>query len=370
MRIKGAVYTATAGLLATCVWTATASAQNFMVYEYGASAGAVSQVSIANLAPNWVVTGVRNGSGDAEVITWESTGHALIRQGSATLTANGIDDAGVSIAALTPNLVVTSAVHAGVLQLASWSISTTGAVKLAGSWLFGSVDSARIAKLDSGSFIVADEWSPSNGGTLTSIITFKINSSGAIVFEGASNITYGTMVAATATSSSQFVTAIRDTAGDLQLYSWAINAAGVVSLQAIASAGSVSQLDIAAWDAGHVATPVVNGSGKLEVIDWAVNPSTGAITRVSSATAGTASQVAASTIGPLIFTASVNSGGKVDAGVWGYNGVQLTAGATAQDEAATLISAAPLSTGLYSVTATRTSSGDLQLDVWSGDYVP
>ena len=43
-----------AALIAACMAAATASAQTYMVYEYGASAGAVTQVSVANLAPNWV----------------------------------------------------------------------------------------------------------------------------------------------------------------------------------------------------------------------------------------------------------------------------------------------------------------------------
>ena len=53
MNVNRKVYTLGAGLMAACMAAATASAQTFMVFEYGGSAGAVSQVSVANLAPNW-----------------------------------------------------------------------------------------------------------------------------------------------------------------------------------------------------------------------------------------------------------------------------------------------------------------------------
>lgn len=129
MNIKRKVYTA-AGVMAACMTAATASAQDFMTYEYGASAGAVSQVSVANLKPNWVVTGVRNSAGEVEVIAWESNGHALIRKGSAT--GPTIANAKVTTVAVSPNLVVTAAIGTlGFVALYSWSVSASGAVTLA-----------------------------------------------------------------------------------------------------------------------------------------------------------------------------------------------------------------------------------------------
>jgi hypothetical protein len=99
MNMNRKVYTVGAGLMAACMAAATASAQTFMVFEYGASAGAVNQVSVTNLAPNWVVAGVRNASADMEVITYESNGTALVRKGSAS-SAGTLSDVGVSTVAL------------------------------------------------------------------------------------------------------------------------------------------------------------------------------------------------------------------------------------------------------------------------------
>jgi hypothetical protein len=361
MSMNRKVYTAGAGLMAACLAAATASAQTFMTFQYGASAGAVSQVSVANLAPNWVATGVRNSAGNLELITWQSNGTALIRGGSAT--AGAIGNAGMATIAMSPTSVVTGAVNAnGIMEITFWYVSPfSGAVKLIESSIFGiSAQGVRLTKLDSSRFLAATE---DANGDLTLSLWAVDDTVG--LYGYISGVT-GSAASIAAVSTSQAVTAFRNSAGDLELDSWSVTSANTIVHQATITAGAVSDLDITAWaDAGHVATPVVNSSGKLEVIDWIVNPTTGAITRESSATVGPASQVAASTIGTLVFTAVDDSGGKVDAGVWGYNGAQIGQGASAQQEAITAVSAAPLSTGPYSVTATRTKAGDLQVDVWN-----
>jgi hypothetical protein len=362
MKTNRNVYTAAAGVIAACMAVATASAQNFMIYQYGAAAGAVSQTSVANLKPNWVVTGVRNGQGKMELITWKSNGHALLRKGSAV--GQPLDNASVATVALSPTLVVTGGVYLGALQLTTWSISSTGAVTFGTYLLSSDATSVRMTKVDSGRLLVATE----SDGQLQ--VTLFAISPTEIIFQGVQYGVAGTIPSITSVSKTWFVTAMRTSAGDLQLDSWTVSAGNALSHQETASAGAVSALDITGWDSGHVATPVRNGGGDLELIDWSLNTSTGDITRNSSQNGGAISQVTASTMGTEIFTASINSTGNVDAGVWGYNGSQITAGDSAAEEAANEVAAAPLSTGLYSVTATRTASGTLQVDVWTGDYTP
>jgi len=365
MNINRRVYTAAAVLTAACMAAATASAQNFMVYQYGASAGAVSQVSVANLKPNWVATGVRNGAGEVELIAWKSNGHALLRKGSATCPTV-VENASVATVALTPNLVMTGAIYLSTLQVTPWSVSATGAVTCgAYGLLFTAASSVRMTKLDSERLVAATDGNGQLNLSMWAMIDGQIdNITGAPVLGSE-----GTIPAVAAVSPSWLVTAIRNGAGDLQLDSWFVTEGNAILHQATATAGGVSELDITAWDSGHVATPVRNSAGDLELIDWTLNTTTGAIVRESSITVGGISQVAASTIGSLVFSASLNSSGNVDAGVWGYDGTQIEAGASAPQEAGTAVAAAPLSTGLYSVTATRTAAGNLQVDVWSGDYV-
>ena len=266
--------------------------------------------------------------------------------------------------ALSPTRVITAVVDPfGLVELTSWSVSSTGAVT-PGSSLPGEVaKSVRMTKLDSNRVVTAVE---DAGGELY-LSVWSISSGGAITEESSTGgFTGATMVSVAAVSSSQVVTAICTSAGDLELDSWSISPASAIAHQRTNSAGAIFAVDITAWAGqGHVATPVSNGSSKLEVVDWTVNPTTGAITRQSSATVGGAGMVAASTIGTLVFTAVQNSVGKVDAGVWGYTGSQIGQGASASQEAITAVTAAPLSTGPYSVTATVTTTGDLKVDVWN-----
>jgi len=367
MNIKRNVYAAAAGLMAAYMAAATASAQNFMEYQYGATGGSVADVSVANLMPNWVVTGVTEGdadSSDQTLTTWESTGHALVKRG----VGHGplLDNWGMVTVVLTPNLVVTGGMRQGSLRLTSWSISSTGAVTLGKTTLADEVQGLAMTRLDSGRVVVA---ALNNVGQLNISVWAVTPSS--ISLEGQINGIACNDLAIAALSSSQIVTAVQTASGDLQLESWSVNDAGALTYLEDNSAGGIKQVSITAWEAGHVATAVINSLNDLEVIDWDVNPNTGVITRVSSANVGAVSEVAVSTIGPLIFTASVNSSGNVDAGVWGYSGPQLTAGDSAQREAAKGVLAVSLNpAGLQSVTASANSAGNLQLDVWSGDYVP
>jgi len=367
MNIKRTVYTAGAGLLAACMAAATASAQDFIEYVYGNSAGAVHSVSVANLKNNWVATGVTNSAGNLELIAWaaNSGNTELLRKGAATDTTLGnLGSAPVSTLAPTGKFVITAVSSAGEVWLVPWSVSSTGAVT-EGTPVFGGYGTApHMAQINSTHFLLAvvDHAGLLN---LSSWVGTSTEFSELSQITGVA-ATYATVIAVVAPA--QFATAIRTTGGDLQLDSWLVSANYEFTHQATISAGGISQVDMAFWSFG-VATVVRNSLGDLEVIDWFVDAVDGAFTRGESTDLGAVSQVAASTISGDLFTASVNSTGDVDTGIWGSNGAQLLQGASASQEAATLVSAAPLSS-LYTVTATRTAAGKLQVDVWFGEYVP
>ena len=360
MNIKRNVYTAAAGLLATCLAAATASAQGFMGFDYSASAGAVSQVSVANLKSDWAVTGVRNGSGLIELITWKSNTIALERMGSATGPAIG--NGPVSTVAVTPELVLTAVpTPDGSSALISWNIGPKGVVTL-GNTVNITGQSLSVAKLNSSRVVTS--YVDVNG--LVAVYVYTVSSSGMTLSAGG-EVAAGTIPSVAAANKTQFVVAFQTTSGTLEVDAWVVKHDGVVAPTGTGSAGAISEVQIAPDGIGGVATAVRNGGGELEVIDWGV-PSTGEIYRASSADVGTVSQIAISTINGQIFTASIGNAGAVDAGVWGYDGLQLQAGASAQGEAANMVAAAPLA-GELSVTATRTAAGNLQVDVWLGDYV-
>jgi hypothetical protein len=359
MKMNKKVSVAAAGLMAAYMTAATASAQTHMVFEYGASAGTVSGVSVANLKPNWVVTGVRNGSNDMELIVWESLGTSLKRQGSATGPMAGVGN--IATVALSSSRVITAAVsNSGLLELTSWSVSSSGTVTAGSTTEAESAANLSMTGLDSSHVVVA--FSGLNGWLQLDL--FSVSANGTIAEESSAFDTGGAAVTSvTALGNGQIVTAVQDAFADLYLVSWSVSNA--FSFQNSALAGNIRDVSITSWGSeGHVATALSNSAGDLEVIDWSVNPTTGAITREGSVTKVTASQVAATTIGRYVFTGVVDSHGKVDAGVWGYNGSSFIEAASAEQEAITAVSVAPLSSGNQSVTASRTSSGDLRVDVW------
>ena len=159
MYIKRDVYTAAVGLLAACMAAATASAQDFIEYAYGNSAGAIHSVSVANLRTDWVATGVTNSAGNLELIVWASNGTngmKLLRKGSATDTTLGnLGGAPVSTLALTGNFVITAVAAAGEVRLVPWSVSSTGAVTEGAHSSAGPGTSARMAQIDSTHFLLA-----------------------------------------------------------------------------------------------------------------------------------------------------------------------------------------------------------------------
>ena len=111
---------------------ATASAQNFMVYQYGARGGPVNDVPVATLMPDWVVTATTEGAGSSTyqaLTTWESNGSALVKQSVAY--GPKLESGGMATVALHPKLVVTAGAAPGAqCAYTSRSISSTGGVTL------------------------------------------------------------------------------------------------------------------------------------------------------------------------------------------------------------------------------------------------
>jgi hypothetical protein len=129
MKANRKVYAAAAGWMAALMTVATGSAQTHLVVAYSGSAGPVSGVSVANLKPNWVATGVVDLSGTLELIVWESTGTSLKRMGSAFGPVVPFPE--LATVAVNPNLVITVERSAGsFMQLTSWSVSSNGTVTL------------------------------------------------------------------------------------------------------------------------------------------------------------------------------------------------------------------------------------------------
>ena len=361
MNVNRKAHTAVAGLI-TCVAAATASAQPYIQHVAEAAAGAVSQVSIANLKPNWVVTAVCNSSGNLELGTWQYANNALTLKSSAQAS---LAASKVAIADLSSSRVVTAHIDPNSnLVVEVWSISSTGAIGLEGGYIAEAASTVDIARLSSQRVVTAVR---DSSGNLT-LHVWGITSSGTVNSKGI--VTDGAVSKASVTSmsSSQFVTAVQTSTGNLMLSSWAVDSNGNITYQADANKGTITQVDVTAWGAaGHVGTAVRNGSLNLEVLDWLVDPTTGSITLQASKGGGAATKLAVSTIGTLIFTAAKDSSGKLSVGTWAYGGstgTQFLEEASLEYDAASIVAAAPLGSSTHSVTASVNGSGHLELNVW------
>jgi hypothetical protein len=179
---------------------------------------------------------VRNGGNNVELIAWESTGTALTRKGSATgpATSNGP----MATVALSSSQVITATeTDNGILQLTSWSVSSTGAVTLGSSTIAQNAQVLSMAKLDPSHVIVA--FADLGGGLELSL--FSVSTNGTITYETTQiALTAANMTGIAAISSSQVVTAFQNGYGDLVLISWSVNANELLGPMSITQQESAS----------------------------------------------------------------------------------------------------------------------------------
>jgi len=201
------------------------------------SVGTVSQVAIANIGFGWVVTAVKNGSGDLEVIVWQDTGTGIVRRGSKIA---GAITFGIGVTAVPGPVpyratVVTAAFNSSFdLELISWHVSSSGAVTRAGSA------------------------TSTQGGTTVAINQLGEQACG----DPAAELCFGT---------------VTNSSADLTVSVWdMVLATGVLSLRSTISAGAADNVGISQGVDGPVPgndyfLTAANVSGNLEVTLWDAN---------------------------------------------------------------------------------------------------
>jgi len=384
------------GLLAA----ATVCAQSPTITPvYGSSkAGAVSQVSIVALQPGWLVTAVKNSSGNLQLIVWHDTGTAIIRKGSYKAEAITY---GPVVAALNSNLVVTAAFNSAFqLELDSWNVSSTGAI-------------THLSRFDAGMFgnSVAITASAACGCAVTATNGSSNLDESVWWVSPAGLITVGPSISTGSGNIDQVAIASESPgAGELDLMN-AVSAGGTLDVtpavfefealltggvctgylshdcfgfppSGIAGAGAIGQLAVAYWYSTPTVlaadliytTAVVNGSGNLELISWDDDLSLENTARLASGTAGAASQVALTTLGPapagpggpLPVTAVVNGKGNLSVEVWYSTGPKTLKELATYNTKSPITQVAVASEGdsAHVVTAAESSKGDLEIQVW------
>jgi hypothetical protein len=338
---------------------------------YSNSAGEVGQIAMTTLKTGWVVTAVSTSTNNLEVISWNDTGTALARTGSATGDVI-FPLFGLAITTLDSGRVVTAAVSpaTGDMELAVWKISSTGTVSKQSSVLGGVVSEVSVATLDSGRVVTAMQ---NSSGDLK-VRVWKISSTGAFTTEGAYTAGAASQIAIVGVNASQVVTAFRNGSEDLELIAWSIDGSGNVTRQGEAKGGPVAKVAISYW-APSIVTAVETEKVALGFNTWSLDTS-GNITKTYSTTGGEAFGVALCVFPTqpgqtLPFTLVENSSDDLSVAVWDYapdeeNIIYELASYNGTSYVAPQLAAASEGPGrpYFIVTAVRNTSSDLRMKVW------
>jgi hypothetical protein len=291
------------------------------------SAGAVSRVAVGAFGDSEVLTAVRNGSGDLELIGWTTApaDFAVTRTADSGSQAGEVSE--VALALHGRRAITAVRAGDGHLLLISWD-------------------------------------TPPGLGTITR------------TWDSGTTAGQASDIALTTLGDDLLVTACRAGDGHLLLISWRLEPDGTVSRlhDSAHHAGEVDLVTVTAVDAANVVTPVRNGSGNLELIGWGVDPGTGAISRWgdSGSQAGEVGEIAATVLpsfGPAgdVLTAVRAGDGHLLLITWHPDPVAgtITRVADSADGAGTAsaisVCATTTASGPKFVAAMRRGSGNLEL---------
>lgn len=192
-------------------------------------------------------------------------------------------------------------------------------------------------------------------------------------------------VASAQIANDEFVTAVRNSSGDLEIIEWWANLQ-TSQLVRIASVnlGPVSAISITSESTtdtfypGVFVTAAINANGNLDVISWLAPPN-GPIMKITEIEGDPASAVSVSTVTfNLFLTAIRNGSGNLEISSWylNYPSWTITQGGTTYAGAISQVAAVGLAgqyntqggSGFAGVTAVLNSWGALELIDWNSDY--
>lgn len=204
---------------------------------FGNAAGAISQVASVQVANDQFVTAVINSTGNLEVIAWYAnlSTKQLVRQG--TWVAGPVE---TYYAYEWPAVAISSpfSLNAGIS-----GVFTTAAINSNGN-----LDVIYWQLKPNGAISPISESALDGGATAVSVASVYSNQNGY----------------------PQFMTAIRNGSGDLQLSLWYVDPAMGITFSGNGYAGAINAVSIACLQdlTSDVITAVSNSAGELEVIQW------------------------------------------------------------------------------------------------------
>ena len=336
-----------------------------ITHSHNASAGAIGALALTRLAPDHVLTAVRDGSGNLKVIAWKvGSDGSLTRQGDASA-------GGISLVAMTdwpagPGVVTAVRTASGTLKVIAWALHSDGTVHRRGDADAGAVKELSISSPSGFDGVVT---AVVNGSGELEVIAWKLAADG--TFQRLTTGTGGKCsdLAVTALSkaggSARVAVGLRTESGDLKVIVWKVGS--TVARLDEKTAGAVTEVAITARSTPNadVLTATRGADGDLDVIGWSVADD-GTLTRGAKATGGAATGLSVTTWKPDIHTyvvTGVRAGdGDLKLIVW-RNGADLARHGEITGVAVSNVKITGWDGGV--VTAGQDSAGNLRLDSWA-----
>jgi len=349
----------------------------------GASAGEASHLTIQPFISTEVLTALRNGSGNLELIGWHIESDKIVRGADSGTQAGTAQEVALTLMARARHAITAVRSGSGRLLLISWDVpfglKTIRRLADTGS---AAGEASQIAMTALGTAMLVTALRAGNGNLL--LISWGLASDGTMTRLGDSNPAGQppqagevSLVTIAPLGSNTVVTAVRNGRGNLELIAWNVSSDGKhIRRQGDSGnqAGAVGEIAIYPTRddlAGPgVLTAVRNGSGNLELIPWKVlDGGLGGVVRTGKGIeAGTASHIAISPAGtPPTYVASMRRGsGDIEliAFQLGGNGAIARTGDFGQREGTDVTETAIASLGGPAVTATR-QANFLNVITWS-----
>lgn len=258
----------------------------------------------------------------------------------------------------------------GTLKLIAWDVAAGGAISRTGDSgdQAGAASSIAIARNTSGSqFVTACR--ASNGSL--KLISWDVNNAGSTITrlgDSGSQAGAATLIQIVAVSQDRFVTACRDSDGDLKLIGWRLQANGSLTRLADTGnqAGEVSEIALTRLASNRVVASVRAADGSLKLISWSVSDN--AITRLSDSAnlAGAATMIRAAVdqAGHLV-TAVRTASDTLKLIVWRITAAGVITRLSDSGDLAGETGGHDISmSGVRVITGVRTAAGPLKVIVW------
>ena len=249
--------------------------------------GSATDVAVAGLGPNLMVTAARRLDGSLGLTSWRFNGLSL--QVLSHAAAGPISD--VAVTAVGPNRVVTATTGStGILKLIVWKVDNNGVFTRKGDFTASAASAFSLTAAPEKRVVVATRDASGN----LKVELYDISVTDTLLQRG---MRLGPAILDTnivATAYDRVVTASRLASGDLSVATWDLTSGGGVLAGTSAGAGAVTDIALTQLGSTRVATAVKQGDGTLKVITWQVVDQ---VKRLDTDSGGAFSSISATTLG-------------------------------------------------------------------------